>query len=179
MSEDYFDKLFLIDSIDSALFGFKAAEKSSGKNACMSTEDFLNKLESAWKDRNDDATISVKFDELNDMIEVAIVDSDFNESFLLAVPRDPSTNEEELILDILNSGEMESLFPDVIRQIGASKKDKKSQDDEEEADDEDISDEDIEDIAEKIDALTIKASNLKEAYALELAASKIRELKRI
>ena len=136
---------------------------------------------------DDSATVRVWLDELNDLFCVAIVDASGCAECCVASPRTPSTKEEQLILSVINGGpEAEEAFRNtVVKMMGDhDKKPAKTESDKREehiADsvtDEDMTDEEIDSMASKLDkTASLLANNQSAAYMVELAASRLREIK--
>lgn len=146
----------------------------SSKIVAMNADEFLK----AVNQYADTATsIEMSLDELNDMIDARFLSDDKEVVVCLAVPRVPSDEKEQLILTIVDSGqEALDMFAtsllktdDLIAEVPVYEKFDIE---------EDFSDDELEGLAQKLDKMAdFVANNPKEAYAIELAAHTIRELK--
>lgn len=165
-------------------------QKNSQRNRKFVATDVSSWLKTIHEEArkvDDSATVRVWLDELNDLFCVAIVDASGCAECCVASPRTPSTKEEQLILSVINGGpEAEEAFRNtVVKMMGDhDKKPAKTESDKREehiADsvtDEDMTDEEIDSMAGKLDkTASLLANNQSAAYMVELAASRLREIK--
>lgn len=146
----------------------------SSKIITMNAEEFLKAINEHSQTAK---SIEMSLDELNDMLDARFISDDKEVVICLAVPRVPSDEKEQLILTIVDSGQealnmfAQSLLKtdDLVTEVPVYEK----------LDiEEDFSDDELEDLAQKLDKMAdFVANNPKEAYAIELAAHTIRELK--
>jgi hypothetical protein len=174
------------------------ASKAHAKKMCMSVEAFLKEAKESALRHGENCTIIAEYDELNDMLLIHLAGSDEKETVAVAIPRNPSTPQEELILasatstqgllsleGALKSSVLKKMDKEEGRHISADDiADGGSESDKAEllatekmAENSDISDAEIEVLAAQLDGLTSKANNVHEAYMIELAVEQLRSLK--
>jgi hypothetical protein len=175
------------------------ASKAHAKKMCMSVEDFLKEAKESALRHGENCTIIAEYDELNDMLLIHLADSGDKETIAVAIPRNPSTPQEELILASATSTQGLLSLESALKSFVLKKTDKEegrhiSADDisdssesesdkaellatEKMAENSDISDDEIEVLAAQLDRLTSKANNVHEAYMIELAVEQLRSLK--
>jgi len=163
-----FDDLFreprLADILEQSVHN--APSKKHGKHMCMSVADFLSQARAAAVACEEGGTVVAEFDELNDMLMLHIADSDKTETYAVAAPRDPQTQQEELVLAAMESSAgLEALEKAIRIKV------------EQDCGDSDMADDEIEATASQLDQLVAKANNAQEAYMIELAAAQLRNLK--
>jgi len=130
-------------------------------------------------------TVEVCMDSRNDLFCVCMTDSSGSAEFCVPPPRTPKGKKENAILAIINGGqeaheEFRKLVIDFC-QLGSSDEVAETESDKHERvfseDDDDMSNDEIEQEARKLDKAASLANNQHAAYLIELAASRLRELK--
>jgi hypothetical protein len=132
------------------------------------------------------ATVNVWLDELNDLFCASVVDTSGCSEFCVASPRNPKTETEKLILAVINGGpEAEEAFRSSILSLKKGGKDEHVQTESDKRSEEisdlavdDMSDEDVDMLVRKLDKTASQLTNNQTAaYMIELAASRLREIK--
>lgn len=138
---------------------------------------------------DESATVRVWLDELNDLFCVSVVDASGCSEFCVASPRNPKTETEKLILAVINGGpEAEEAFRGAVLKLKGDSpaetvsdaREKRLADSVVVADDadDDMSDDELDELADELDkTASLLANNQSAAYMVELAASRLREIK--
>jgi hypothetical protein len=168
--------------------------KRSRKFVATDVSNWLRTVQEEAQKADESCSVRVWLDELNDLFCVAIVDASGCSECCVASPRTPKTDEERLILSVINGGsEAEEAFRNTVIKMRGSHGKKPAQtesDKREEAiaasveveakgdSDDEMSDSDIEMLAGQLDkTASLLANNQSAAYMVELAASRLREIK--
>lgn len=161
--------------------------KNSHRDRKFIATDVDNWLDTMMKEASSadkSATVDISFDEINDLFCVTMTDASGCSSFCVPPPRNPKSSKEKLILDVINGGpEAHEAFRKTVMKFKGDSPAVTESDKTEEAvfsaeDIDDLSDDDIDEISSKLDkAASLVANNQAAAYMIELAASRIRELK--
>ena len=162
---------YIVDYVSRKL---SVTASTSEKIISMNTDDFLKSVSEASKTATE---IHAALDELNDMLQIEIITEEGDVTYCLVVPRTPVNEKEQLILTIVDGGQ------EAMDQLAKSL----SQDEELKTEvpleeslvvEDDYSDDELEGLAQELDKMAqVVANNPKEAYAIEVAAHTIRELK--
>lgn len=130
---------------------------------------------------DDSVTIDVWLDQMNDLFCVSMTDAAGCSEFCVPPPRNPKGDKEHLILSVINGGPdaYDALRKTVLNfKSGSSPAETESDKQEQEVFEDDLTDDQLDEISGKLDkAASLVANNQAAAYMIELAASRIRELK--
>jgi hypothetical protein len=144
-------------------------------------DNWLNTMMKEAAGADDSATVDVWLDGSNDLFCVSLTDTSGCSEFCVAPPRSPKTDKERLILSVINGGQdaYDALRKTVMKfKAGDAPAVTESDKREAEIVEEEMSDDQIDEISGKLDkAASLVANNQAAAYMIELAASRIRELK--
>ena len=166
-------------------------QKNSQRNrkfVATDVDNWLKTMHEEIAECDESATVRVWLDELNDLFCVSVVDASGCSEFCVAPPRNPKTETEKLILAVINGGpEAEEAFPGAVLKLKGDSPAETVSDKREERladsvvvddDDDDMSDDKLDELADKLDkTASLLANNQSAAYMVELAASRLREIK--
>jgi len=138
-------------------------------------------------DMDASVTVDVWLDSENDLFCVCMTDAGGSSEFCVAPPRNPKTKKERTILNIINGGaEAHDAFRKMViefcdlgsaEEVVETESDHRKEMVDSRLDPDDMSDEEIEAMAKKLDKSASAANNQHAAYLIEVAASRLRELK--
>lgn len=144
-------------------------------------DNWLNTMMKEAKGADDSATVDVWLDSENDLFCVSLTDASGCSEFCVAPPRSPKTDKERLILSVINGGhDAHDAMRKTVMKFKEGNAPAVTESDKREAEvvEEELSDDQIDEISGKLDkAASLVANNQAAAYMIELAASRIRELK--
>lgn len=164
-------------------------QKNSQRNrkfVATDVDNWLKTMHEEIAECDESATVRVWPDELNDLFCVSVVDASGCSEFCVAPPRNPKTETEKLILAVINGGpEAEEAFRGAVLKLKGDSPAETVSDKREErladsvvVDDDDMSDDELDELASKLDkTASLLANNQSAAYMVELAASRLREIK--
>lgn len=164
-------------------------QKNSQRNrkfVATDVDNWLKTMHEEIAECDKSATVRVWLDELNDLFCVSVVDASGCSEFCVAPPRNPKTETEKLILAVINGGpEAEEAFRGAVLKLKGDSPAETVSDKREErladsvvVDDDDMSDDELDELASKLDkTASLLANNQSAAYMVELAASRLREIK--
>jgi hypothetical protein len=164
-------------------------QKNSQRNrkfVATDVDNWLKTMHEEVAECDKSATVRVWLDELNDLFCVSVVDASGCSEFCVAPPRNPKTDTEKLILAVINGGpEAQEAFRGAVLKLKGDSPAETVSDKREErladsvvVDDDDMSDDELDELADKLDkTASLLANNQSAAYMVELAASRLREIK--
>lgn len=153
----------------------------SRKFIATDVENWLNTMMEEAKSADDSVTVDVWLDTENDLFCVSLTDASGCSEFCVPPPRNPANSKEELVLSVINGGQdaHNALRKTVLKfKDGGAPAVTESDKHEHKVFKDDVSDDELDEISGKLDkAASLVANNQAAAYMIELAASRIRELK--
>jgi len=164
-------------------------QKNSQRNrkfVATDVDNWLKTMHEEIAECDKSATVRAWLDELNDLFCVSVVDASGCSEFCVASPRNPKTDTEKLILAVINGGpEAQEAFRGAVLKLKGDSPAETVSDKREErladsvvVDDDDMSDDELDKLASKLDkTASLLANNQSAAYMVELAASRLREIK--
>jgi len=166
-------------------------QKNSQRNrkfVATDVDNWLKTMHEEVAECDKSATVRVWLDELNDLFCVSVVDASGCSEFCVAPPRNPKTKTEKLILAVINGGpEAQEAFRGAVLKLKGDSLAETVSDTREKQlagsvdgddNDDDMNNDELDELARKLDkTASLLANNQSAAYMVELAASRLREIK--
>jgi hypothetical protein len=164
--------------------------KRNRKFIATDVDNWLHTMTKEIAGMDDSLTVDVWFDSENDLLCASMIDAGGCSEFCVATPRSPKTKREKLVLSVVNGGQgaLEVLRESLVglkngalagkSEPAVTESDKSEEHANSVLFDDELSDDQLEKISDKLDkTASLLANNQAAAYLVELAASRIRELK--